>query len=149
VQTDSDFADQAWSYFATGTQLQEMYITPSMLNSAKWDVLAEAAKWARANSDVLVDTHWIGGDPTLLDVYGWASWNKDKAVFALRNPSDQEQSYYLDLSKSFEVPKGETTRFALKPVYGSNATLPTNYGQPMVIRLKPLQTLVMEAVPVK
>lgn len=27
VQTDSDFADQVWSYFATGTQLQELYIT--------------------------------------------------------------------------------------------------------------------------
>lgn len=38
VQTDSDFADQVWSYFATGTQLQELYITPSMLNKAKWDV---------------------------------------------------------------------------------------------------------------
>lgn len=37
VQTDSDFADQVWSYFATGTQLQELYITPSMLNKAKWD----------------------------------------------------------------------------------------------------------------
>lgn len=24
---DSDFADQVWSYFATGTQLQELYIT--------------------------------------------------------------------------------------------------------------------------
>lgn len=43
VQTDSDFADQVWSYFATGTQLQELYITPSMLNKAKWDVLAQAA----------------------------------------------------------------------------------------------------------
>lgn len=37
VQTDGDFADQVWSYFATGTQLQELYITPSMLNKAKWD----------------------------------------------------------------------------------------------------------------
>lgn len=149
VQTDSDFADQAWSYFATGTQLQEMYITPSMLNSAKWDALAAAAKWARANSDVLVDTHWIGGDPTMLEVYGWASWNKDQAVFGLRNPSDQEQSYYLDLAKSFEVPNGATTRFTLKPVYGSNTTLPANYSQPVVITLKPLQTLVIEAAPVK
>jgi hypothetical protein len=62
VQTDSDFADQVWSYFATGTQLQELYITPSMLNKAKWDTLAQAAKWSRDNASVLVDTHWIGGD---------------------------------------------------------------------------------------
>ena len=29
---------------------------------------------------MLVDTHWIGGDPTALEIYGWASWNKDKAI---------------------------------------------------------------------
>ncbi len=70
------FADQVWSYFATGTQLQELYITPSLLNKVKWDTPAQAAKWSRANADVLVDTHWVGGDPTALEVYGWASWNK-------------------------------------------------------------------------
>lgn len=147
VQTDSDFADQVWSYFATGTQLQELYITPSMLNSAKWDTLADAAKWSRANSAVLVDTHWIGGDPTALEAYGWASWSKDKAILGLRNPSDKEQSYYLDLTKSFEIPDGEATQFALKPVYGANSTLPGDYSKPVIVTLKPLETLVIEAMP--
>ncbi|KEY60609.1 enterotoxin [Serratia sp. DD3] len=149
VQADHDFADQVWSYFATGTQLQEMYITPSMLNSVKWDTLATAAKWSRANSDVLVDTHWIGGNPTLLEPYGWASWSNKKAIFGLRNPSDKEQVYYLDLTKSFEIPQGETSRFMLKTVYGSNVTLPANYIKPVVVTLKPLETLVIEARPVK
>lgn len=148
VQTDQDFADQVWSYFATGTQLQELYITPSMLNSNKWDTLADAAKWSRENSDVLVDTHWIGGDPTALAVYGWASWSKDKAIFGLRNPSDKEQSYYLDLTKDFEIPSGEATRFTLKTVYGTNASLAKDYSKPVIITLKPLETLVIEATPV-
>ncbi|MFL4555463.1 enterotoxin [Yersinia kristensenii] len=148
VQTDRDFADQVWSYFATGTQLQELYITPSMLNSNKWNTLANAAKWSRKNSDILVDTHWIGGDPTALEVYGWASWNPNKAILGLRNPSDKEQSYYLDLTKSFEIPSGETTRFILKPVYGANATLADDYHKPMVVTLQPLETLVVEAIPV-
>lgn len=148
VQTDQDFADQVWSYFATGTQLQELYITPSMLNSNKWDTLADAAKWSRENSDVLVDTHWIGGDPTALAVYGWASWSKDKAIFGLRNPSDKAQSYYLDLTKDFEIPSGEATRFTLKTVYGTNASLAKDYSKPVIITLKPLETLVIEATPV-
>ncbi|MGY2796164.1 hypothetical protein ACVWV0_000340 [Ewingella americana] len=148
VQTDSDFADQVWSYFATGTQLQELYITPSMLNSNKWDSLAAAAKWSRSNSDVLVDTHWVGGDPTALEVYGWASWSKKKAILGLRNPSDKAQSYYLDLSKSFEIPSGEANQFTLKNVYGSNTSLPADYHQPVVVTLKPLETLVVEATPV-
>jgi len=148
VQTDGDFADQVWSYFATGTQLQELYITPSMLNSNKWDTLAAAAKWSRNNSDVLVDTHWIGGDPTALEVYGWASWSKEKAILGLRNPSDQAQSYYLDLSKSFEIPQGETRQFTLKNIYGTHSTLPADYRHPVIVTLKPLQTLVIEATPV-
>ncbi|MBB1202568.1 enterotoxin [Enterobacteriaceae bacterium 89] len=149
VQTDSDFADQVWSYFATGTQLQELYITPSMLNKAKWDTLAQAAKWSRDNADVLVDTHWVGGDPTALEVYGWASWSKEKAVLGLRNPSDKPQSFYLDLNKAFEIPQGEAGKFTLKPVYGSNSSVPEHYSAAVVITLKPLETLVFEASPEK
>jgi hypothetical protein len=149
VQTDSDFADQVWSYFATGTQLQELYITPSMLNKAKWDTLAQAAKWSRDNADVLVDTHWVGGDPTALEVYGWASWSKEKAVLGLRNPSDKPQSFYLDLNKAFEIPQGEAGKFTLKSVYGSNSSVPEHYSAAVVITLKPLETLVFEASPEK
>ncbi|HFN3771720.1 TPA: enterotoxin [Enterobacter hormaechei] len=149
VQTDSDFADQVWSYFATGTQLQELYITPSMLNKAKWDTLAQAAKWSRENASVLVDTHWIGGDPTSLEVYGWASWSKDKAIFGLRNPSDKPQRYFLDLTKDFEIPAGERSQFTLKAVYGSNSTVPEEYKNAVVITLQPLETLVFEAMPGK
>jgi len=149
IQTDSDFADQVWSYFATGTQLQELYITPSMLNKAKWDTLAQAAKWSRDNASVLVDTHWIGGDPTALETYGWASWSKDKAILGLRNPSDKPQTYYLNLTKDFELPQGETAQFILKPVYGNNNTIPTNYKEAVVITLQPLETVVLEATPLK
>ncbi|HGM6860580.1 TPA: enterotoxin [Serratia rubidaea] len=149
VQSDADFDDQAWSFFATGTQLQELYITPSMLNDHKWDTLAQAAKWSRDNAAVLVDTHWIGGDPTLLEVYGWASWQPEKGIFGLRNPLDKPQTYYLDLSKAFEIPQGVGDRFSLKPVYGSNATFPQAYQQALVVTLQPLETLVFEATPVK
>ncbi|MGD8171095.1 enterotoxin [Vibrio sp. TRT 21S02] len=144
-QTDQDFADQVWSYFATGTQLQELYITPSMLNENKWDTLAEAANWARANADVLVDSHWIGGNPTLLDVYGFASWNGNKAIFSLRNPSDKVQSYYLDLARDFELPTGVKTSYSLSQTYGSNSSLPERYSAPVVIQLEPLETLVVNA----
>ena len=149
VQSDDDFDDQVWSFFATGTQLQELYITPSMLNDHKWDTLAQAATWSRDNADVLVDTHWIGGDPTRLEVYGWASWQPEKAIFGLRNPLDKPQAYYLNLSKDFEIPQGAATRFSLKPFYGNNATFPQAYQQALVVTLQPLETLVFEATPVK
>ena len=68
---------------------QELYLTPSLLDAGTWDALAEAAIWSRKNADVLVDTHWIGGDPAKGEVYGWASWSKRKGILALRNPKDQ------------------------------------------------------------
>ena len=39
--SDADFADEVHSFFGSGTQLQEMYITPKLLNSKNWDDLAE------------------------------------------------------------------------------------------------------------
>ena len=120
-----------------------------MLNKAKWDTLAQAAKWSRANADILVDTHWVGGDPTALEVYGWASWSKEKAILGLRNPSDKAQQYYLDLTKAFELPHGETSNFTLRSVYGSNSTFPSNYQGAVIVTLQPLQMLVFEATPAK
>ena len=68
------------SFFGTGVNLQEMYIAPDLMTPRTWDVLAEAARWARGNADVLVDTHAIGGDPLAGEVYGWASWTPHKAI---------------------------------------------------------------------
>ena len=87
-----DFANEVHSYFGTGTQLQELYITPSLLTAANWDVLAEAAKWSRRNAATLVDTHWVGGDPRWLEVYGWAAWSPQKAILTLRNPSARRRT---------------------------------------------------------
>ena len=82
TDTGKDFADEVHSYFGTGTQLQEMYITPLLLSPADWDTLAAAAKWSRDNADVLRDTHWIGGDPMKLQVYGWAAWTAQKGIIS-------------------------------------------------------------------
>jgi hypothetical protein len=72
-------------------------------------VLAEAAKWSRANTSVLKDTHWIGGDPSKLEVYGRASWARAKGILVLRNPSDTAQDFSLDIGKAFELPKNAAT----------------------------------------
>ncbi|PSX10943.1 alpha-galactosidase [Photobacterium angustum] len=146
-QSAQDFNDQVWSYFATGTQLQELYITPDLLTKNNWDVLATAANWAKNNTDVLFDSHWIGNDPTSLDVYGWAAWSKDKSIVTLRNPSNHSQSYYLDLKHDLELPNGESDQFKLTTAYGENKSIPLTYSHPVVVTLKPLQTMVLEATP--
>ncbi len=108
-----DFPDEVHSYFGTGTQLQEMYITPSLLSSQDWDMLAEGAKWSRANAEILKDTHWIGGDPARLEVYGWAAWTPQKAIITLRNPSDKPQEFTAALASLLELPDKATQTYVV------------------------------------
>ena len=88
----NDFTAEVRAYFGTGTQLQEMYVTPSLLTPENWDALAEAAQWSRRSAEALGDTHWVGGDPWRLEPYGWAAWSPAKATLVLRNPKDSPQS---------------------------------------------------------
>lgn len=149
---EGDFADEVRSYFGTGTDLQELYITPSLLSKSDWDVLAEAAKWSRANAQVLKDTHWIGGDPARLEAYGWASWTPEKGIVVLRNPSDHEQSYALDVGKAFELPAGAIQTYRAHSPWIADegkAEFELRAGQARSIELKPFEVLTLEAVPEK
>jgi hypothetical protein len=145
-----DFKNEVRDYFGTGTDLQEMYITPSLLTAQDWDVLAEAAKWSRANAAVLKDTHWVGGDPRWLQVYGWASWTPEKAILTLRNPSDKPQDFSLDVDRAFELPDGAKRHFRAHSPWKDEADTPTvelEAGTPHIFHLKPFQVLTLEATP--
>ncbi|MEZ6966829.1 enterotoxin [Aeromonas sp. S9(2024)] len=146
-QSPQDFADQAWSYFATGTQLQELYLTPELLTGENWDLLARAALWSRQNQDTLFDSHWIGGDPTLQEVYGWAAWSPDRAFITLRNPSSQPQQFLLEPQRQLEIPSGEASYFEVRSRYGNNPTVPSSLGNGAVIKLAPLELITLELTP--
>ena len=123
----NDFRNEVRSYFGSGTQCQELYITPSLLTAANWDELAEAAKWSRANRSVLVDTHWVGGDPAWLEVYGWAAWTPEKGILVLRNPSDREQVIRLRLADAFELPTDAAK------VYSARSPWKEDAGRPAIV----------------
>ena len=146
----NDFRNEVRSYFGTGTQLQEMYITPSLLTQANWNDLAEAAKWSRANASVLKDTHWIGGDPARLEVYGWASWTPQKGILVLRNPSDREQTIPISLQNAFELPPHAARHYAAKSPWQEDAGLPLislDAQKPHDFRLAPFQVLTLDVTP--
>jgi hypothetical protein len=144
--------DDIRSYFGSGTGLQELYIQPSRFTTNDWSVLAEAAKWSRANQDVLADTHWIGGDPAKSQVYGWASWNPRKGIVTLRNPDMQTREFALDARTVFELPAGARTKFMLKSPWAEDAAKPelrAEAGKPLRLTLKPFEVLVFDAVPAR
>ena len=145
-----DFANEVRSYFATGTQLQEMYITPKLLSKEDWDALADAARWSRENAAVLRDTHWVGGDPGRLDVYGWAAWTPQKAILTLRNPDARAQIAVIDLERQLELPAGAARRFKARERWSTaaaSADLSFEAGRPTTITLAPFQVVTLELSP--
>ncbi len=149
LPNESDgLAEDIRAFFACGTNCQELYISPSLLDPRAWDVLAEAAKWSRANSDVLVDTHWIGGDPAKGQVYGWASWSARKGILALRNPHEKPGKTTLDIGKALELPEGARPRYMLKSPWKEDAGKPAillSAGAAHTFELQPFEVLVYDA----
>lgn len=152
---NNDFADEVHSYFGTGTQLQELYITPSLLSEADWDTLAEAARWSRAHAATLKDTHWIGGDPAQLEVYGWAAWSPRLGIITLRNPSDKPQSFTLNLARALELPPGAASAYSVHGVWNDaknwqrNAARRMDRNHSAEIQLAPFEVLTLEASPIR
>ena len=144
------FKDDVRAFFGAGTSLQELYIQPGRLTADDWAVLAEAAKWSRANADVLLDTHWISGDPGKGEPYGYASWSARKGIVMVRNPDDRPREFDLDVGPAFALPPGAATRYALRSPWADDAARPAlqaEAGKPLKLALKPFEVMVFDATP--
>jgi len=147
----NDLRNEARSYFGSGTALQELYIQPSIMTPSSWDAVAAAAKWAHQNADVLVDTHWMGGDPLKHEIYGWASWTPNKAILTLRNPDDKPREISLDAGLAFELPAGVPKDFTMTSPYADQRIqkVEMTAGKPCVFSLEPFEVLVLESQPTR
>jgi hypothetical protein len=145
-----DLVDDIRMAAASGSQLQEFFVTPSMMSPEAWDAAVEAIRWMRENIDVLVDTHWIGGDPGDGEVYGYASWAPRKGILVFRNPSDEAGEVAIDLQEILELPEGAARRHRILPVWQkeSRVEVIVDAGQLHELRLAPFEVVVLEAVPV-
>lgn len=143
-----DFKAMVRSSFGAGSSLQELYISHDRMKKEFWLVLAEAAKWAKENEDIIKDTHWIGGSPINLEVYGFASWKAGKGIITLRNPNDKVMVYNLDLRKDLELPKDYLGSFQLKSPWKedeSKKSIGTDSESILEIEINPFEILVFEA----
>lgn len=152
LETDPgrSFGNEVQSFFGSGTQVQELYISHQLMSDDNWDLLAEAAKWSRRNADVLRDTHWVGGDPGRLEVYGWASWSPRAAILTLRNPSDQPQSIALDAGAIFELPDKAARKYCGRSPWGGGKDRPAvtmAAGESHSFALKPFEIFTLELAP--
>jgi hypothetical protein len=143
----SDFRDMVWSSFAAGSSLQELYISHDRMKPEFWPVLAEAAKWAKINEHILKDTHWVGGSPINLEVYGFASWAPEKGIISLRNPSGEAVEYQIVLKELLEIPDKYDGNYCITDVLGCKpCTLKESYAsdQKITIILESNELIVLE-----
>ncbi len=146
----TDIKAEIRSFFAGGTGMQEMYISPQKLTSQMWDALAEASLWSRKRKEALADVHWIGGDPALGNIYGWAGWSPGMSVLALRNPSASAQTLSLDLAAALELPATADQGFTLRSPWSEDsarAPLVMKAGTPGTFTLQPYELRVYDLTP--
>ena len=143
----ADFGDEVWSYFASGTGLQELYVSPNLLQPRDWDLLARAARWARERAPVLRDSHWLGGDPARDEVYGWASWTPARAIVALRNPAPRVQTYLLELGVALELPESAQRVYTGTALHGQSPPRQLVADRPLRVTLGPHAVLVWDLTP--
>lgn len=144
----TDLDDEIWSAFGSGTQMQEIYMTPQLLTPDQWDTLAKAAIWARENNETLVDTHWVGGSPMELQVYGWAAWSRAKGLLTVRNPSAEIRTWSFEPGAVFELPAEAPRNYSVSSPNGKR--LPFSVlrpGEIVQLVLQPFEVIVMEALP--
>lgn len=144
-----DLIDDIRIAAASGTQVQEYFVTPSMMPAEAWDAAAEAIAWVRENSDVLVDSHWIGGDPAKGEIYGYGSWAPRKGILALRNPVDKPQDIAVDLKTMLELPTETAGQYRIVPRWqkGTQPEVAVDSRQSVNLRLAPFELIVLECVP--
>lgn len=143
--------------FTCGSGLQEVYADAVILaqeNGRLWDELAKCIAWIRRNADVLADTHWVGGNPWNKqtkdgDIYGWASWNKEKCTLSLRNSSKNVKTLKGTLRSILDVPPGVTGSIILRSSFDDQTRLPImdtpiDVDTPLEITLQPFDVVAME-----
>ncbi len=137
------------SYFALGTNLQELYLSPDLMDAKAWDDLAECVRWNKNHSEILIDSHWVTGDPNKSEPYCYASWSKNQGVICFRNPDDKPRNISIDIAVAFELPKGAVRTYQLTGAYADQRIqkVDAKGGIPFTITLKPFEVLVFNAVP--
>ena len=143
------FKDMVRSSFAAGSSLQELYISHDKMKPEFWPVLAEAINWSIAKKDILIDTHWIGGSPINLEIYGFASWNGKEGIISLRNPSCKTKTIKIDLRKLLEMTDSEQGKYLLKSPWKEDLdkkALEVLSSVPTEISLEPFESLILDVI---
>ncbi len=147
-----DWQDHLVNFFGVGSQLNELYITPSLLKPAEWEALGSSLQWAVANAHPLLDNGaWVLGDPARREPYGYLHYSPQKTILMLRNPFVRPVVANVKLNapagfepsdQTFQAEVSYPYRQALPGVFRSGDTLYLKLDgyEHRIIELRPLAT---------
>lgn len=148
AKAGNNMTNEFRSYFALGANLQELYLSPDLMNAKAWDDLAECIKWNKKRASILIDSHWVSGDPNKGEPYCIASWKANQGVLSFRNPDDKPRNITFNVGTAFELPAGAALNYQLISPYGDQRIqkLDAKAGIPATITLQPFEVLVFDAL---
>ncbi|MBR4241977.1 MAG: alpha-galactosidase, partial [Eubacterium sp.] len=99
-QSDESFRKYLIWCAIRGQALNELYISPSLMNDEKWDALSTVMKFQKENFHILKNASFIGGNPEENNIYGFVSFTEEgEGIVALRNPTDEKTPLTLTFNK--------------------------------------------------
>lgn len=126
--TSAESADTFRQYLfmslSRGTGFIELYLKPSALKAADWDVLSDGLRWARETFPAFRRARMFGGDPMAGAVYGYTGWDATRGYLSIHNPGAKPQAYVVKLDRAFGVPPGAGPFRLSAALAGSTSGLP-------------------------
>ena len=144
-----DWQDHVISFLGVGSQLYELYITPSLLTPPEWDALGGMLKWALANAHPLLDNStFVLGDPARREPYGFLHYSPEKTLIMLRNPFVSPARAHLKLDDEAGFVPGDRA-YTAEVIYPYREALPgrLSYGKTVEIDLDGYEHRLIELCP--
>jgi len=144
------FTNNALLYFGRGVSMWELYISPDMLTSNQWDVLAKGIKWAKSRFPILRHTTMVGGDPAKGKPYGYAHFNGNHGIIAVRNPVINPQNLAVKINKKLGLPE-DADSLVVERVYPRKKISPVlaSSGSSLHFDLNGYEMAIYEIFPLK
>ena len=147
VDEREGFANHAAMAFARGRFFVPCYINPHLMAADDWRVLAGLIRWAKANQELLRNTvempsHVESGEP-----YAYAHWQGTRGVIAVRNPSNENRTYTLDLARAHAPRQLRDAVCYTQYPYRRGIATGLDGASTLTIPLAPWELLYLEIVP--
>jgi hypothetical protein len=100
VDDNEGFANHAAMAFGRGRFFISTYLNPKLMSDDDWRIYIGLLRWAKNNSDILRNTEVIRSHVENGEPYLYAHWLENRGILAVRNPSNENSEYHIDLKKT-------------------------------------------------